>query len=415
MSGQTFPNLRHAYLLLMVSEGASVRATARRVGLTQPAVTLSLATVERLYGVALFERRPAGLAPTKYGTVLSQRVARCMSFLARAIRKVPREADAGGSRIEKLLRALTIGQLRALVALDLHEGYAGAAESLDLRVPSLHRSVSALEGALGAGLLHREKRGVRLNALGHEIAVLFNLGLEELRSAADEIKEADGRLEGTVTIGTVRAAAAGVLAATVLQLSTRHPAARFNVTNAPYEEMLLEVRGGRLDCMVSTARPNVPSDFAIEELCQTEVRIICRRDHPLAGRREIAARELARYRWIGSPPGTGIAQRFRAMFEEEGIAPPDFIAQSELFELTRRLVLSGEFLALTVRSDFGTDYEHQGLIVLDRRVPSAGRPIFLITRRNWKPTRLQETFVGTLREVVQARRKKAGPGAPSGS
>ncbi len=413
MTGQTFPNLRHVRLLLMVSEGASVHATARRDGLTQPAVTLGLAALERFYGVALFERRSDGLTPTKYATVLGQRVARCVSFLVRAIRKVPREADAGAPRIEKLLRALTTGQLRAFVALDLHEGYAGAAESLDLRVPSLHRAVGGLEGALGAGLLHREKRGVRLNALGHEIAMLFNLGLEELRSAADEIKEADGRLEGTVTIGTVRAAAAGVLPAAVLRLSARYPAARFSVTNAPYEEMLLEVRGGRLDCMVSTARPNVPADFTIEELCQTEVRIICRRDHPLAGRREIAARELARYRWIGNPPGTGIALRFRAMFEEEGITPPDFIAQSELFELTRSLVLSGEFLALTVRSDFGTDYEHQGLTVLDRRVPNAGRPIWLITRRNWKPTRLQEKFVTMLREVAQGRRSKARTNAPS--
>ena len=40
--------------------------------------------------------------------------------------------------------------------------------------------------------------------------------------------------------------------------------------------------------------------------------------------------------------------------------PPAFTAQSALFELTRSLVLGGEFLALTVRSDFGTDYEHQG-------------------------------------------------------
>jgi hypothetical protein len=42
------------------------------------------------------------------------------------------------------------------------------------------------------------------------------------------------------------------------------------------------------------------------------------------------------------------------------VEPPAFTAQSALFELTRSLVLGGEFLALTVRGDFGTDYEHQG-------------------------------------------------------
>src|SRR5712675_1182711 len=71
-----FPNLRHARLFLMVAEGASVHATAHHAGLTQPAVTLCLAALERFYNVALFERRPVGLVATKYGTVLAKGVAR---------------------------------------------------------------------------------------------------------------------------------------------------------------------------------------------------------------------------------------------------------------------------------------------------------------------------------------------------
>jgi LysR family transcriptional regulator of gallate degradation len=174
--------------------------------------------------------------------------------------------------------------------------------------------------------------------------------------------------------------------------------------------MLLELRAGRLDCMVSTARPNVPADFVTEELCKSEVRIICREDHPLAGRREISARELAGYRWIGHPPRTGIAIRLRAMFEQEGVTPPVVTAESELFELTRSLVLSGEFLALVVRSDFDDDHLLHGLAVLNKPVPNAGRPIWLITRRNWKPTRLHQRFVDVLREVTRglAQRERRG-------
>jgi LysR family transcriptional regulator of gallate degradation len=158
--------------------------------------------------------------------------------------------------------------------------------------------------------------------------------------------------------------------------------------------------------MVSTARPNVPTDFATEELCQSEVRIVCRRDHPLAARREINARELALYRWIGSPPRTGIAIRFGAIFEQEGVAPPVVTAESELFELTRSLVLSGEFLALVVLSDFDDDHRLRDLAVLNKPVPNAERPIWLITRRNWKPTRLHERFVDALREVARGRAQR---------
>lgn len=406
-----FPNLRHARLFLMVAEGTSVHATAHRAGLTQPAVTLCLAALGRFYNVALFERRPTGLVPTKYGAVLSERVARCLTFLVSAVRKVPREADASSLRIEKLIRALTISQLRAFVAMDEYQRFGGAADSLGVRVPSLHRAIGELEATLGAELVYREKRGARLNKLGHEIALLFNLGLEELRSAAAEIKESDGLLEGNVTVGTVRAAAAGVLPAAIRRLSAQLPAARFIITNDQYEQMLLELRAGRLDCVVSTARPNVPLDFVTEELCQSEVRIICRQDHPLAGRREISAHELAGYRWIGHPPRTGIAIRFRDMFEREGIAPPVVTAESELFELTRSLVLSGEFLALIVRGDFEDDHRLHGLAVLNKLVPNAGRPIWLITRRNWKPTRLHERFVDALREVTRGLTQRERRGA----
>jgi len=405
-----FPNLRHARLFLMVAEGASVHATAHHAGLTQPAVTLCLAALERFYNVALFERRPVGLVATKYGTVLAKRVARCVAFLTGAVRKASRETDASSQRIEKLLRTLTISQLRALVAMDHYRGFGAAAEGLGLRVPSVHRAIGELEGALGAELVYREKRTARLNTLGHEIALLFNLGLEELRSAAAEIKESGGLLEGSITVGAVRTAAAGVLPAAIRRLSTQLPAARYIITNDQYDEMLLELRAGRLDCMVSTARPNVPADFVTEELCKSEVRIICREDHPLAGRREISARELAGYRWIGHPPRTGIAIRLRAMFEQEGVTPPVVTAESELFELTRSLVLSGEFLALVVRSDFDDDHLLHGLAVLNKPVPNAGRPIWLITRRNWKPTRLHQRFVDVLREVTRglAQRERRG-------
>jgi LysR family transcriptional regulator, regulator for genes of the gallate degradation pathway len=202
-------------------------------------------------------------------------------------------------------------------------------------------------------------------------------------------------------VGAVRTAAAGVLPAAIRRFSVEVPGARFVITNDQYDEMLQELRAGRLDCMVSTIRPNVPADFVTEELCQSEVRIICRNDHPLAGRREISTRELAGYRWIGHPPRTGIAIRLRAMFEREGIAPPVVTAESELFELTRGLVLSGEFLALVVRSDFDDDHMLQGLAILNKTVPNAGRPIWLITRRNWQPTRLHERFVDELRAVTK--------------
>lgn len=410
--GQRLPNLRHVRLLLLVSEGLTVHAAAKAMSLTQPAVTLSLVALEELYGVPLFERRLTGLSPTKYGTVLGARAARCFSYLVRAIKGVLCEADASPMKIEKLLGLLTVAQLRALGAMDKHGSFSAAAESLALRPPSIHRAIADLEASLDVGLVHREKKGATLNAAGHEVAVLFNLALEELRSAAAEIRELDGRLEGTVVVGAARVTASGILPTAILSLSDRIPAANFFVAFDQYERMLHALRAGRLDYICSTARPNIPSDFVAEHLCESELRIICRSDHPLTRRKSVTVKELAGYRWVGSPHKTGAAIRFKAMFEREGIEAPKFTARTEIFELTRSLVMSGQFLALTVRGDIGSDYEHDGLCVLKQRVPDGTRPIWLIRRKDWKPTRLHEEFSKALRDVVTRVSEEVQPAAP---
>ena len=53
-----------------VAETGSVTEAARRLGLTQPAVTVQVRTLERERGVRLFDRGPEGLAPTEAGVAL---------------------------------------------------------------------------------------------------------------------------------------------------------------------------------------------------------------------------------------------------------------------------------------------------------------------------------------------------------
>jgi DNA-binding transcriptional LysR family regulator len=56
------------YFLTVVSEG-SIRAAARRLGLTQPALTKAVQRLEDEAGVALFDRQARGVTLTNYGEV----------------------------------------------------------------------------------------------------------------------------------------------------------------------------------------------------------------------------------------------------------------------------------------------------------------------------------------------------------
>ena len=62
--------LRH---FLGVFENRNMTAAAKALHVTQPAVTKSIRRLEDELDVRLFERRPGGVEPTRYGHVLARR------------------------------------------------------------------------------------------------------------------------------------------------------------------------------------------------------------------------------------------------------------------------------------------------------------------------------------------------------
>ncbi|RVT95586.1 LysR family transcriptional regulator [Rhodovarius crocodyli] len=392
------PNLRQLRLFLLVAGGQSLRAAAREMLLSQPAATLSLAALEQRFGMELFERRAGGLLRTQAGAALAHRTERCLSYLLRALARL-RAGQEGGPRPEQAIAMLTMPQLRAVIAMAEHGGFSAAAVELGLRPPSLHRAVGELEQVLGAPLVHRERAGASLNAAGQEFAAACNLALAELRAAREDLNGIAGLPEGRIAIGAVRISAAGILPAAISRLSGELPRVSFLVVQDEYETMFQALRSGRLDYICSTLRPNIPKDLMAEEICQSELCVICRPGHPLTRLSNLSARDLLAWRWVAPHPRTGAAARLRALFEAEGLAPPQPVVESRLFELTRGLVMEGDFLAVAARSAVVRDHSLEGLAILPLSVPAATRPVWLLSRRDWSPTWLQRRFAETIRDL----------------
>lgn len=62
--------LRHLQLLVSIAEFGSTKRAAEQVGLSQPAATQALSDIERLLGMALFERHARGMRLTQAGRAL---------------------------------------------------------------------------------------------------------------------------------------------------------------------------------------------------------------------------------------------------------------------------------------------------------------------------------------------------------
>jgi len=90
--------LRELRLLLAVARSGSILKAANEIGLTQPALSKSIAELEDAFGVRLFDRTNRGVTPTPHGEVLLHRATGVFEELRQAVDEIACLKD--GSRGE---------------------------------------------------------------------------------------------------------------------------------------------------------------------------------------------------------------------------------------------------------------------------------------------------------------------------
>ncbi|MFJ6669897.1 LysR family transcriptional regulator [Actinosynnema sp. NPDC091369] len=165
--------LRHLRAVCAIAEEGSLTKAASRLGLTQPAMSAQLRTVERIVGGRLFDRSPGGSLPTDLGRQVvgtARLVLDEVEQLVSLARERTRDGRAGpllvggvptlffGHFVEELRRVIPCSEVRT-------EIMPGASDLLELLV-----SGQVQLGVLDRfeGLERRELRGLELRRLVSE-------------------------------------------------------------------------------------------------------------------------------------------------------------------------------------------------------------------------------------------------------
>ena len=91
--------LRHLRALLAVVENGSIRGGARRIGLSQPALSRSIRELEEELAVPLIQRSGRGVIPTEYGRALVARVTVVDQELHRAKEEIEQLRGVKGGNV----------------------------------------------------------------------------------------------------------------------------------------------------------------------------------------------------------------------------------------------------------------------------------------------------------------------------
>lgn len=267
---------------------------------------------------------------------------------------------------------MTFGQLRAFVEVSRAGSIGGAAATLMVTEPSVSAAVSALRQEVGADLLERDGRGIRLTRAGQEFAryAAQILGLTD--AAIRSTREVSG-LPGHLRLVAVTTAGEYILPPLIARFRERFPDVDVSLEVVNRADAMAHLRAREADLAVG-GRPPAESEIAGEAFQENHLVVVAPPNHKLAHRRGIDPASLAGETWLLREPGSGTRETTEEFWRASGIQRPSVMTVGSNGAIKQAAAVG---LGITLMSSHAVDVELQlgSLAVL--RV--AGTPL----RRSW--------------------------------
>jgi LysR family hydrogen peroxide-inducible transcriptional activator len=145
---------------------------------------------------------------------------------------------------------MTLKQLRYFDAVARHGHFGRAAAACAISQPALSMQIKELEVALGAVLVERGARQVRLTKFGEETAQRVRAILRSVDELGDFARASRDRLAGRLRIGMIPTIAPYLLPAVIARLSRTHKELDVHIREALTSRLIEELTEGRLDTAI---------------------------------------------------------------------------------------------------------------------------------------------------------------------
>ncbi|MFC0407203.1 LysR family transcriptional regulator [Roseomonas elaeocarpi] len=393
------PNLSHLAMLQRVVEAGSVSKASRIVRRSQPTMTLALRKLEAFAGAPLLERGHSGSQPTEAGWLLLARVDRLFGQLDDALlNPLVGGPIAQQERLAALRAKLSATAMRGLIAIAEQRGVPAAALATGLSKPTLYRMARDLERVLGRSVFDPSSDGMVPNKIGFELARRFNLALKEIGHALEEIASLQGDSVSRIHIGIRRTSATQPLSEAMEAFLNIHPKARIRIEDGAFEQMIQDLRYGRIDLIYGPLeQPHLAADVVQEALFHLPYSIVVRAGHPLTRKSRVTTKDLVSFDWIISRPGSPRRKACDALLAKS-LSSPSYSIETSSTELMLTVAANSNRIALLTTREARQHIEAGLLTTLDHAEVDGRTDDGIITRRDWRPTPVQARFVELLRK-----------------
>ncbi|MCC0069585.1 MAG: hydrogen peroxide-inducible genes activator [Rhodobacteraceae bacterium] len=276
------------------------------------------------------------------------------------------------------MKNLSMRQLRYFDALARHGHFGRAAEDCAVSQPALSMQIRDLEDMLGAPLVERGARQVRLTDLGEEFAPRVRDILLAVNELDDLVRARTGPLFGRLRIGVIPTVAPYFLPEVITALQARYPGLDLRPREAVTQKLLDDLSEARLDAAIVALPIAVPG---IAEMPLFEEEFVLVRPPDEAGHPVPSADGLRAMRLLLLEEGHCFRDQALAFCAPSQAAPRDMMEGSSLSTLVQ-MVSAG--IGVTLVPEMAVPVETRSARVALQRLamPRPSRQIGMIWRRS---------------------------------
>lgn len=291
------------------------------------------------------------------------------------------------------MKGVTIKHLRYFEALARHAHFGRAAEACAISQPALSVQMRELEEILGAPLVERGSRQIRLTGLGETLARRARDILRAVEELEDLARASQDMLAGRLRIGLIPTVAPYLLPRLIKELAARHPGLDPRPREAVTQRLIEDLVEGRLDTAV-VALP--VSERALHEEPLFEEEFVLVRPIADAARPVPHPERLREMRLLLLEEGHCFRDQALSYCRYASSLPPDLMEGSSLSTLVQ---LVGAGIGVTLIPEMAVPVETRSAPVSIVRLPEPrpSRTIGMV----WRRTTPLSGQLGRIADLVQ--------------
>lgn len=296
-------------------------------------------------------------------------------------------------------------QLRYFDALARLGHFGRAAEDCAITQPALSVQIKELEELIGAPLVERAARQIRLTGLGE----VFALRVRDILRAVDELDDlaraSRGPLTGRLRIGVIPTVAPYLLPDVIKELSRQYAGLDFRPREAVTQKLIEELMEARLDMAIVALPVSEPS---LEEVALFDEEFVLVRSLEDAGKPVPSSETLQEMRLLLLEEGHCFREQAISFCNMASPLPRDLMEASSLSTLVQMV---GAGIGVTLIPEMAVPIETRSAAVSVARLaaPRPSRTIGMIWRKTNPLSARFSRIAGLVRAVALS---KAGPFSP---